>query len=298
MATAADQRRETPIRFGLCGTGPWARDVQLPCLMAAEGVSLVAVHGRNADARGALCSTAGVAGFDDFDAMLAVCDAVCFAVPPQVQDGLALRAAEAGRHILLEKPVSRDPATAAAIVEAVERRGLRAACNLSRLAIPAGAAFLDAAAVIAPTRGHVIMRLSSVTTGSAFAASPWRREPEGALWDLGPHALSMLITGLGPVERVAACTIGPAGTTLALDHARGTSTVELSMDAPTRLEEYVFGSDAGEIAWRNLDYSRRGAFEHTLADMLGRPPGTPSPTLALAAAITGTLARAMEIRSQ
>ena len=34
--------------------------------------------------------------------------------------------------------------------------------------------------------------------GSPFDASPWRKE-HGALWDIGPHALSLLVPALGPV---------------------------------------------------------------------------------------------------
>ncbi len=37
---------------------------------------------------------------------------------------------------------------------------------------------------------------------SPFSASPWRREDNGALWDVGPHALSILVAGLGPVVEV------------------------------------------------------------------------------------------------
>ena len=39
--------------------------------------------------------------------------------------------------------------------------------------------------------------------GSPFDASPWRKE-HGALWDIGPHALSVLVPALGPVVAVQA----------------------------------------------------------------------------------------------
>ena len=75
---------------------------------------------------------------------------------------------------------------------------------------------------------------SVFTDDSPFAASPWRRE-KGALWDVGPHALSVLLPVLGDVRRVAAAVHGPADTVhLVLDHATGaSSTVTLSLTAPS-----------------------------------------------------------------
>lgn len=71
------------------------------------------------------------------------------------------------------------------------------------------------------------------TSDSPFADSPWRRE-KGALWDVGPHALSVLLPVLGDVRQVVAAVHGPADTVhLVLDHATGaSSTLTLSLSAP------------------------------------------------------------------
>ena len=68
---------------------------------------------------------------------------------------------------------------------------------------------------------------------SPFADSSWRRE-KGALWDVGPHALSVLLPVLGDVRRVAAAAPGPGDTVhLVLNHAGGaSSTLTLSLTAP------------------------------------------------------------------
>ncbi|MES2170492.1 MAG: hypothetical protein V4479_07190 [Actinomycetota bacterium] len=39
-------------------------------------------------------------------------------------------------------------------------------------------------------------------TDGPFSASPWRRADNGALWDVGPHAVSLLVAGLGPIVDV------------------------------------------------------------------------------------------------
>lgn len=69
--------------------------------------------------------------------------------------------------------------------------------------------------------------------GSPFADSPWRRE-KGALWDVGPHALSVLLPVLGEPRRVTAAAYGPGDTVhLVLDHAGGaSSSLTLSLTAP------------------------------------------------------------------
>ena len=41
-----------PLRFGLVGTGHWARITHAPALASTDGVELAAVWGRNRDAAG------------------------------------------------------------------------------------------------------------------------------------------------------------------------------------------------------------------------------------------------------
>jgi len=68
---------------------------------------------------------------------------------------------------------------------------------------------------------------------SPFAASPWRQE-KGALWDVGPHALSVLLPVLGDARGVTAAAPGPGDTVhLVLDHTGGaSSSLTLSLSAP------------------------------------------------------------------
>jgi predicted dehydrogenase len=74
--------------------------------------------------------------------------------------------------------------------------------------------------------------LASVYSPSSPFNTPWRRE-KGGLWDLGPHAVSMLWAILGPVQHVTADRGRGDLTYLVLHHEGGaTSTATLTLGAP------------------------------------------------------------------
>nr|BFF10060.1 hypothetical protein GCM10025699_13630 [Microbacterium flavescens] len=95
------------LRLGLVGTGYWADVTHATAAAAAPSWDLAAVWGRDAGRAAALAERHGAlhAG-TDFDAFLAQVDAVTFAVPPQLQSELAVRAIRAGKHVALEKPIA------------------------------------------------------------------------------------------------------------------------------------------------------------------------------------------------
>ena len=98
------------MRFGVLGTGFWARVVHAAALAAHPSAELVGVWGRDLAKAKAVGAEFDVPGYGDVDALLADVDAVAVALPPDVQAPLAVRAAEAGKHLLLEKPIALDVA--------------------------------------------------------------------------------------------------------------------------------------------------------------------------------------------
>src|SRR5436190_2743151 len=113
-----------PLRFGLVGTGYWARVTHAPALASAEGIDFAAVWGRNPQAAAALAAEHGASVHRDLGALLDDVDAVAFAVPPDVQSAIAARAARAGKHLLLEKPVATSQTGADELVRAVQDGGV------------------------------------------------------------------------------------------------------------------------------------------------------------------------------
>ena len=79
------------------GAGPWAERFHAPMLAGAADLELVAVWARRRAAAEELAGRFGASATEALDDLLDRCDVVAFAVPPDVQADLALRAAEAGR---------------------------------------------------------------------------------------------------------------------------------------------------------------------------------------------------------
>lgn len=224
---------EGGVRVGLVGTGHWARNVHGERLAASPLVELAGVHGRNAAHLGALATDLGVPAFGDFDALLDAVDAVAFAVPPDVQAPLAIRAARAGKHLLLEKPIALTSADANRLVEAVEDAAVASIVFFTARFAPAVAEWL--ADVAEQTwdgaYGHWISSALSAPD-SPYLSSTWRVE-HGALWDLGPHVMSLLLAALGPIDGVRAAGGTRDLVHLICHHVSGaTSTASLTLNAP------------------------------------------------------------------
>ncbi|WP_455361892.1 Gfo/Idh/MocA family protein [Streptomyces sp. SYSU K21746] len=231
-------------RIGLLGTGPWAARTHAPALAAHPGVDFAGVWGRRPEAAGALARSYGVKAYETTGALFADCDAVAFALPPDVQAALAVPAAAAGCHLLLDKPVATTVAGAREAAEAAERAGVASVVFFTlRFALPTAAWVTEQAALDGWFTARAqwlgaLFRPGTSSTGSTgstrspYADSPWRRE-KGGLWDVGPHVLSVLLPVLGDVTGMTAMG-GPADTThLVLRHASGaSSTATLGLSAP------------------------------------------------------------------
>ncbi len=88
---------------------------------------LIAVCDADPARAAAVARDTGARGFGDFRALLALpdLDAVSICMPDRLHEDAAVAAAEAGKTILLEKPLAHDGAAARRIVAAVEKNGAR-----------------------------------------------------------------------------------------------------------------------------------------------------------------------------
>ena len=225
------------MRFGLVGTGYWAKITHAPALASTPGAELTAVWGRDPAAAAALAASCGATAHADFGAFLDSVDAVAFSVPPDVQAPLAVRAAQAGKHLLLEKPVALSADEADKLVAAVEEAQVATVVFFTWRFNTEIRAWLTDARARGGWAGEGWSGGATIWLGTSLQAdnpfnTPWRRE-KGALWDLGPHLVGMLWACLGPVTEVTSVAGKADVAHLVLRHSSGaTSTVTTTQSAP------------------------------------------------------------------
>ena len=235
------------LRFGLVGTGHWARITHAPALASTDGVELAAIWGRNARAAAELAGRYHAAACRDVSELVASVDAVAFAVPPDVQAPIAIRAASAGKHLLLEKPIAISTADADALADAVEQANVASVVFFTaRFQADVRAWLAEVTATGGWAGGCAVWLGSALRAGNPFN-TPWRRD-KGGLWDLAPHLISLLWASLGPVRSVTAQAGSADVTHLILRHEPGaTSTVTVTLNAPESagLDDLFLWGEAG-----------------------------------------------------
>jgi predicted dehydrogenase len=211
--------------------------VHAPVLARSPHTRLAGVWARRPEAAAELAGKHGTVAFDSVDALLDACEVVACCVPPEVQAELAARAARAGKHLLLEKPIAGDLVGAERLADAVAEAGVGSMVVLSwRYAAAVRSFLLEAeSAGVFGGRG---MFVSGALLGGMFA-TPWRLE-RGPLLDLGPHVVDLLDAALGTVVGVRAHGDLHGWVGLLLDHATG-AVSEASLCATSPLQPHRAG---------------------------------------------------------
>jgi predicted dehydrogenase len=202
-----------------------------PMLAGAPELELSVVWARRPEAAVALAERFGAEAVGSFDELLARCDAVAFAVPPDIQAALAVRAADAGRHLLLEKPVATTLPDAERLAAAVDRAGVRSQVVLTIRYRPEVRAFLRGVApeTVTYVRGSYVG--PGALPGSPFA-TPWRQSAGAALLDVGPHTFDLLDAAAGPVTEIRAAVRGGVTTASTVHRHGAVGQVALSITTP------------------------------------------------------------------
>jgi predicted dehydrogenase len=164
--------------------------------------------------------------------------AVAIATPPQTHYALARRALEAGKHVLVEKPLASSVAEAEELIEIAER--------VDRVLMP-GHTFL-----YSPRVNKVRELIRSGELGDVYFVTSSRMnlglyQPDGVICDLAPHDLSILLYWLEcPVTHIAAAAQSifqdgvPETAFLTLTFAGGaTANVQISWLAPRKMRQMI-----------------------------------------------------------
>ena len=233
-----------PVRVGLVGAGPWAGMFHAPMLAACPETELAGVWARRPEPAEEIARAHDSRSFRYFEELLDHCDALAFAVPPDIQVQMATLGAQAGKALLLEKPIALDLGPARDLAAVVGDAGVPTQMVLTWRYSGSVRRFLEACRTIDPLggRGHF---LTGGFLGGVFA-TPWRLE-QGPLLDLGPHVLDLLDAALGPVEEIRARGDLHRWIGLQLVHASGVvsqaSITAYSALEPARAGVEVYGTE-------------------------------------------------------
>ncbi|MEU4739521.1 Gfo/Idh/MocA family oxidoreductase [Actinosynnema sp. NPDC023658] len=239
------------LRVGLVGAGPWADMVHAPGIADHPGTRLTAIWARREEAAAELAGKHGASVAASPDELLEQVDAVAFAVPPGVQAGIATRAAERGKHLILEKPIAGSLEDAERLAAAVERNNVASLVVLTKRYAPETREQLDQLKQTGGWVGGSARWLNGGLLDGPFSHSPWRHE-RGPLDDVGPHAFDLLDATLGTITDVIAANRSEHGLwQVVFQHETGaTSVATMTMTLPLNpgiAEVVVYGEHGHRV---------------------------------------------------
>jgi predicted dehydrogenase len=194
----------TPIGIGIVGCGDIARARFFPVVARATGFALRGLTSRTLAACEPLAKQYGGTIYPNLDALLGASEieAVVIATPHPTHADLAIRALEAGKHVLCEKPMATSLHDAARIEQAAARseRVFMALPFDRSPAVEEARRLIDSGAV-----GRVSMA-DAVLAHRGPKHAPWfldaRQAHWGVLADLGVYLISELTYLFGAVKSV------------------------------------------------------------------------------------------------
>jgi predicted dehydrogenase len=194
---------------GLIGCGKVGQIHAAALRDIAEG-ELIAVCDVSAERARVFADRYGARGYADVDAMLreSKVEAVVIGTPHPLHAAPAIRAAEAGVHVLVEKPLAASLADCDAMLAAANRAGvLLGAISQRRFYEPVRRMkeAIDAAKIGRPALG--VFTMYSWREPAYYQSDPWRgkwdTEGGGVLVNQSPHQLDLLRWFMGPIADVS-----------------------------------------------------------------------------------------------
>ncbi len=166
-------------------------------LARARGARLVAVCDRDLAPARELARQYGVDALTDFDAVLARDDVqlVVIVTPDELHAPMAIQAAQAGKHVLVEKPVAMTLDELDAMIAAAQQAGVRLMCAQSRRFTPRFKTVVDAVKagrIGRPVFARVGSPSSPFWTPEQWARYDAARGPEWLLMHNGMHQFDYL----------------------------------------------------------------------------------------------------------
>jgi len=213
MTQPSDPLRDRPVRFALVGCGRIAKNhVEALTKTHRDRARIVAVCDTDPAALAAAAKATGGTAYSSFDDLLAAtdADAVILATPSGLHPNQAIRAAEAGKHVVTEKPMAtrwEDGKRMVAAFDATGRRLFVVKQNRRNATLQ-----LLKSAVQKKRFGRIYLVNINVfwtRPQEYYDSAAWRGTWEfdgGAFMNQASHYVDLLDWIVGPIESVQAYT--------------------------------------------------------------------------------------------
>lgn len=198
------------MRFAIIGVGNIA-PIHAAAIRGVPGAELVAVATRDEGRGRAFVAEHGGAWYADYRELLthARADVVAICTPHDLHAPMALAAAEAGAHVLCEKPLARNTAECDEMIAACQRAGVQLGVTFQSRFEPLSLRLK--AALDAGRLGRLLWASANTLwhrTDAYYRSGPWRgtwaHEGGGVLINQAIHAIDLLVWLAGLPERVTA----------------------------------------------------------------------------------------------
>jgi predicted dehydrogenase len=254
------------VRAAIVGLGWWGNKLAA-ALTSSDRTELVAGFARTASAREEFAQRHGCRTFDSYEALLAdpEVDAVVLATPHSTHADQIESAAEHGKHVFVEKPLTLTVAEGKRALAATERNGVVLQVGHNRRLQTANRrikAMIDAGEL-----GLVHLLQASIhVPKDQVPRKGWRSDPDespvGGMTALGVHMIDTFRYFAGPIERVSVMSkqLWAAGRTddisiIAMEFARGPlGQLATSIVLPKTTTAAVVGTSGA--AWNEDDGQR------------------------------------------
>ena len=196
------------IKAAIVGLGWWGKTIVDAVHGKSDKITFVAGNTRTRSKAEEFCRERKIDLRDDLDAILSDpgIDAVVFTTPHSQHEEHIRRAAQAGKHVYVEKPFTLTVPSARSALDAVKKAGIVLGVDFQRRFHPSIAELRNR--IMDGRLGTIACCVAEVTSpgGLALARESWRVNPEetpaGAMTGLGVHLIDGFIDLCGEIYEV------------------------------------------------------------------------------------------------
>ena len=196
-----------PVRVGLVGCGK-VGTIHAAALASIPEAAFVGACDALPERAASFAAKYGVRAFHDLQLMLREVEVVVIGTPHPLHAEPAVRAAEAGVHVLVEKPLAASLVDCDAMLVAARKSGITLGVISQRRfyePVLRMRAAIDSGKIGSPILG--VFQMYSWRDPAYYLSDPWRgkwdTEGGGVLVNQSPHHLDILLWFMGPVAEVS-----------------------------------------------------------------------------------------------